>query len=810
MRNSLNLLITIKPQPTKTRQFIPISIFLFLINLAAGNFGAFTAPFIHCFSFISLLSLLLFYAPIQFLGNSKLKKVKLIFLFFVALVFVTQNSVYRIFAASIFIYAIKQNLKNQNRKPPELSCLLQFAIIYTAYMIVCMYIPLLAKTTEIIAQFFSSTSSYISGNPVKYGPTYIGLNTNMSIFLLCIVIVFKNKGTRLYWTIGILFYISIATLFYINFHNWVISTIGYSNPFILSFFINSTLSLFFILLPCVYLSLPPYFISNFTADCKNRFVYIGSGILLILVLTPSWILDDQQRNKSKKIVFHNEGQVDWNVPVFGKYGGKNGGMFGTVIKHLNVAGYEVLIDSISKETLKNAALLVLINANRQFSLKEKKLVWSFVKKGGGLWVLGDHTGKEFIRHPFNDLLSPVNIEFNFDSAISMVPNWVGGHNIVPHFITKNIRNENDIQIWIGASLSVSYPAKPLIIGKYAFSDKGNMMAPNMGYLGDMHYVPGERLGDIPLVATSNFGKGRVLVFGDTSSIQNSAIFFSTAMVQRIVYWLTNDKNFFYPFDRLFTSLVGLFIMLNFTVANHRIRLVAIILSLSFTAMVLAGTIYQYQKVKNETPKKVPVSLPIALIDASHLGLFSMDAWGGPNGFGGLAYNLERNGYLPIVMKKFNNDIILNSKLLIIMSPLRQYSLKEIGILDEFFDNGGNLILAVGWEEKKPSQSLLNYLGINVKNIPLGYVQPKQNSSKLSFRNAWSLSFDNDVTDVLATVWDEPVAIFQPRGNGGFLMVGDSKFFLNENLEGLLNYSPDNIRFLKEIFRDKFVMVGTKQ
>ena len=153
-------------------------------------------------------------------------------------------------------------------------------------------------------------------------------------------------------------------------------------------------------------------------------------------------------------------------------------MFGLLIKLLRARGYEVDIKGISQESLEHAGTLVLINSNRMFTEPEKHTIWQFVKRGGSLFVVGEHTGLDFIRNPFNDLLSAVNIRFNFDSAVSMVPKWTYGFELAPHYITRNIGDENDLQIWIGASLSVTYPARPVIVGKYAYYDHGDMQAKN--------------------------------------------------------------------------------------------------------------------------------------------------------------------------------------------------------------------------------------------------------------------------------------------------------------------------------------------
>ena len=47
--------------------------------------------------------------------------------------------------------------------------------------------------------------------------------------------------------------------------------------------------------------------------------------------------------------------------------------------------------------------------------------------------------------------------------------------------------------------------------------------------------------------------------------------------------------------------------------------------------------------------------------------------------------------------------------------------------------------------------------------------------------------------------EDPVMVFVPRGRGGALVIGDSQFLLNSNLEGLDDWHPGNIMFLRELF-----------
>jgi hypothetical protein len=164
----------------------------------------------------------------------------------------------------------------------------------------------------------------------------------------------------------------------------------------------------------------------------------------------------------------DEGLLNWRVPVFGHYGERSAGMFGRLPGFLRAQGYEGgrVTRPITAESLSGSRVLIVINLMKSFSAEEKQVIWDFVKQGGSLLILGDHTGVGGIREPFNDLLEPVNIKFEFDSATFWAQGWRDQMELLPHPVNRNIIDSEDIQIWIGASLAIRPPARPVIVGMY--------------------------------------------------------------------------------------------------------------------------------------------------------------------------------------------------------------------------------------------------------------------------------------------------------------------------------------------------------
>ena len=99
---------------------------------------------------------------------------------------------------------------------------------------------------------------------------------------------------------------------------------------------------------------------------------------------------------------------------------------------------------------------------------------------------------------------------------------------------------------------------------------------------------------------------------------------------------------------------------------------------------------------------------LAYIDATHLEPYSVHAWEF-DALDGLALNLERNGYLPLMLHDFTAARLERAGLLVSIAPSRRFSSGERARMRQFVERGGILISMVGAEEADASATLLERL-----------------------------------------------------------------------------------------------------
>jgi hypothetical protein len=200
---------------------------------------------------------------------------------------------------------------------------------------------------------------------------------------------------------------------------------------------------------------------------------------------------------------------------------------------------------------------------------------------------------------------------------------------------------------------------------------------------------------------------------------------------------------------------------------------------------------------------------LAYIDASHVEAYSDVDWD-YDGINGLALTLMRNGYLTLTMPELTSERLDRAGLVVSIAPARRFSPSERKRLLEFVQDGGIFICTVGAEEASASQPLLADFGIRVPVSPvptLGKWHEPQPMSRFRthyldandfgagdyrasvlFYAGWPVEVDMEDGEVLVykardePFVEEPVAVSRNVGGGKVVVIGDTSFAMNKNLE----------------------------
>jgi len=561
------------------------------------------------------------------------------------------------------------------------------------------------------------------------------------------------------------------------------------------------------------------------AKGKRPAWFLIPALIFLGAIFIGWPPKTGRPDHGKQVIFYNKGYLNWDLPKYGIYGQHSGGMFGLIPEYLRWRGFNVALkDSLRPENLDSAGVVVFINLMDSLNAAEEEALHRFVNNGGSILLLGDHTGLAHIREPSNRLLKPYGIELNFDSAKPTRTGWAGSMIGAEHPLITNLGidrlgpagTDAATQIWIGASLGVSPPGRPLITGRDGFSDIGNEKNEKDGFLGDFRYKVNERLGNLVLLAEARAGKGKVLVYGDTSTLQNGALVRAGDWVVRSFDWLLVESN---PASA-FVRFLGILLLIAGVVLIFMIRAEFLALAAGSLTLFVGVAISQY-RIASALPN-IPASwteaaYPRALLDHSHaprtvLNQVSAD------GHWGLQNCLLRSHFLPQVLLRWDERVLNDAKILVEFAPSKSFSRKEQNQMRDFMQRGGLLIFCCGTEEFDGSAGLLKSYGLEPLYVPLGPAQvkdtvslPQENDSlqtvskrelTVEFHEAWEVKVTNPNARAVLMGYDKPLVNFIPVGRGGLLFIPDSDFLMNRNLESpSAEPKEENILFLRYLLRE---------
>jgi hypothetical protein len=191
---------------------------------------------------------------------------------------------------------------------------------------------------------------------------------------------------------------------------------------------------------------------------------------------------------------------------------------------------------------------------------------------------------------------------------------------------------------------------------------------------------------------------------------------------------------------------------------------------------------------------------IAYVDVSHQERFDRLLWEATS-IGGLDYNLVRNGTLPLLFRRIDAGALAQADLLVLIAPGERFSTREIRTITHWVEDGGKLLVSVGWEESTASEALLASFGLSLENIPLGPVEVARERGLVSFYEAWPVHAMGEGAQTIVEGYGYPLAVYQPWGQGGVVLIGDSGLLLGATLEGETTYLEGNIVLLRDILQD---------
>lgn len=732
----------------------------------------------------------------------------------------------RCFALSLWFWGLSDIAAARGNRSPAF-VLAVGCLLGGLFQCACRTSPLVWYATQDASRHVSGAAGQLVGRPLDLGPSFTGaalVVLAVSICLAGFALTPKRRLRRLLASVILVLLAHLAYLCLFARLSDFAATADQLHPVHLPLMQPPLLALvigWFLRGPREQADAPPIDRPDFVTWSLMVLAWVAG---YVAVRTLSEVPGHAPR-RHPTVALYEKGFLNWDVPTHERYGARSAGMFGNMPRLLDCMGWRSeFVGEITDRTLADKDVLVLINQRESLPAESLEAIDAFLQDGGGLLVLGDHTfWNDQKKLALNDPLSRTHIRYRFDSADYFVGGWLHSLQFWPHPITAGVADStNECGSVVGASLEIRDPAIPLVIGRWGYSDRADSEDARRGYLGNLTYDPGEMLGDVVLAAAERIGQGRIVVIGDTSGFVNAIQTQTWPFVRNVFWWLGGEgpatlHRYREPVALVLLALTVILVL----VASRRLPVVWLPVAAVFFA---TGWTSQRVPAEGDPLGPGPLEGHVSVVDLSHVGRHSLEGWR-PNGVAGVYMNLMRDGYFAIGSRRFDERQIRACDVFVTIAPTKPYTAAELDVLRSFMNEGGVVILAVGWEERSGAMPLLETADMQLVFRPLGHASadpptsdaetsgPRKEETasepgaargdehsapqdahppppRPSFWKAWPVRGG----EPLVTVEGEPVVARTRFGRGQLIVIADSDFLLNKNLETEEGAISQNVRF----------------
>ncbi|MGD0518704.1 MAG: DUF4350 domain-containing protein, partial [Thermoguttaceae bacterium] len=547
---------------------------------------------------------------------------------------------------------------------------------------------------------------------------------------------------------------------------------------------------------------------EFRTVIKDAAFKLGPMVLAVLIGLLTSLSPVKTDLKGKTFVAYDKGNFSWLKPEYDNPIEGGYGMLPVFVKSLG--GSFVKSAALSREDLAGADVLILLHPNSPFTAEQLERIENYVRQGGSL-LLG---AENFIRDGlseshFNDVLRATGMEVRYDIAIPLSAGWEQSYQAISHPAALGLDDKNNrFGFQRGASIRLGRSVRPVVVGRWGWSTPGSDAVKQKSPA----YQEGLPLGDIVLAAEEPLGRGRIVVLGDVACMNNERLSCSYEFAGRLLGYLANRSSSPQDLWRQMSGIAAMVLLLGLLMKKAEAMRVAITSGV-FAAALISCNFYSdiASPVLPDGSGQVPNKL--AYIDTSHIEAFSGNLWD-DYGIAGFTRVLMRNGFLPLRLRELTAERLDRAGLLVLTAPGRRFSDDEIALVRRFVEQGGTLICMVGAEEARASATLLEEFQFKVAPSPVGpgenirepdplgafavsYGRANEPKIVVQFYAAWPLEILTNYYTYIREMIDGqevPVVARVQIGQGRVMVIADTNFAINRNLESITNQYPSHINF----------------
>ena len=472
----------------------------------------------------------------------------------------------------------------------------------------------------------------------------------------------------------------------------------------------------------------------------------------------------------------------------------------------SLGGKFVKSKDLSKQDLAAADVLLLLHPdNRGRETLER--VWDYVRGGGSLLLVAEpaiHEGDSL--SSFNDVLQPTAMQVRYDTAVTRTGNWEQSYEVLAHPATAGIDDlRNRFGCELGSSIRTRWPARPVLVGRWGWSDPGSDAA----HAPACFVLQRRRAAGRPGVGRrAAVGRRAGLRARRHSPLHNEMLANAYPFVGRLLGYLAHRPS---SPQALWRQLLGLAALLAM-VALLALRPAAWQIMLTPRCWPCRWCAARRRAIgraaccPTAAPRRPAASTTSPISTPRTWRRTAATCATANHGIAGLLRTLMRQGYLPLLAPDLTPERLERAGLLISIGPARRVLARRARAVKNFVAGGGTFICMVGAEEARAQRPAVGRFRLQGSALagPAGRRRPRAGAAGRQFPALFTQSQPasdtsssmpagrwNATTARRRTSWvvwsdgNERAARSSSAGRSGggtVVVIGDTHFAGNENLE----------------------------
>lgn len=352
--------------------------------------------------------------------------------------------------------------------------------------------------------------------------------------------------------------------------------------------------------------------------------------------------------------------------------------------------------SLTYDLLKNYDILIIKCPTDLFSNREINDILKFVRDGGGLYLIGDHTNVFGMNFYLNQISKKLGIEFKTDATYELNTGSLSVYKPPSLFAHPIVKNINKFEFQTSCSLNAPLFSENVIIGYGLLGEPGTYSTEN--FFREPLSSPDVEYGLLLQTVALQYGKGRVVAFTDSTCFSNFCVFmdgyreFNLGVIEYL-----NRINAYNYINTLFViAFIILLVASIILIKEEKVgKIVSIFFFSTSIAFATSAPLFDYiNSINYELPSIE--EHPIVCFDMEHSEIeispsAQMEFYSSADTYNTFFVWTQRVGWMPSVEKTIEKSIEKGDAVIII-NPNKSFSDGEIEKIRKYVEEGGRLLV----------------------------------------------------------------------------------------------------------------------